>query len=75
MFYENSEVSTNQQLVILSASLGVLWPTSAGRVSSKQCFMSRTQRMLYCEYILQVYMNGGSAAEQSSGPDIDVLFK
>jgi hypothetical protein len=27
---------------------------SAGNVSSKQCFMSREERMIYCEYILQI---------------------
>jgi len=30
----------------------VLWPTSAGRVSSKQCFMLRAERMLYRAHIL-----------------------
>ena len=37
----------------------MLWPLSAGRVSSKQCFMSWAQRMFYCEYILQLYVNAG----------------
>jgi len=37
----------------------VLWPTSAGNVSSKQCFMLRAERVLYCEYILQLYGNRG----------------
>ena len=38
------------QFAVLSAPLRVLWPTSTGKVSSKQCFMSRVQRMFCCEY-------------------------
>jgi len=43
---------------ILSTPLRVVWSTSAGKVSSKQCFLSRAQRMFYCEYIMQLCMNG-----------------
>jgi hypothetical protein len=58
-FMKTYDFSRSLQFTILSAPLRVLWPTSVGRESSKQCFMLRALRMFYCEYILQLYVNRG----------------
>jgi hypothetical protein len=60
LFYENPicfyNFATGHNIGTLYG-VTALWPPSAGKVSSKHCFMSRAQRMFYCEYILQIYVN------------------
>jgi hypothetical protein len=58
-FMKACDFSRGLQLAIQSAPLRVLWSMSAGRDSSKQCFMLRALRMFCCEYILQLYVNRG----------------
>ena len=56
-FRKALDFSRNLHLAICWTPLRMLRPTSAGRVSSKQCFILRAQRIFYCEYMLQESVN------------------